>query len=82
MMLVGRTIPGERTKPGERTMLSLQEVRFFRRSECMRRMPVPEEALYILMGSGGGWRDVIGEGGEDLVSTVARGLDGREDDMV
>jgi len=53
-MLVGRTIPGDRTKPGERTMLSLQEVRVFRLSECMRRMPVPGEALYIFMGVGGG----------------------------
>lgn len=53
-MLVGRTIPGERTKPGERTMLSLQEVRFLRLSECMRRMPVPEETLYIFIGVGGG----------------------------
>lgn len=53
-MLVGRTIPGDRIKPGERTMLSLHDVQVFRLSECMRLMPDPGETLYILMGVGGG----------------------------
>lgn len=34
-------------------MLSLQEVRFFRLSECMRRIPVPGETLYFMDVGGG-----------------------------